>query len=294
MHLPAITRREHKVLPLRMFADQKRCIRGICTPTHGAVEQLLLLELGHERGNRFLDGRLGCIRVCIRWVLSMRSRYRNMFWCFRAGRLVHLEACETWELITDFDDAMLVGLKEEADIAVVDNWNILIASGFSLGELYVGIYPSLGHTLIVQVDERGTPCSSGEDDLISIIPCSVHGFDANADAFCEKGLPEGSCAVEAKLHALVAKVLADGVDRFCCRQPTAIFAIDSFPALDLVPVRGVAFVPESLLLSPTIRWWHLALHLRRGGLGMQMSNLRCLSRHEHNRATDMSVDQYCI
>jgi hypothetical protein len=54
-----------------------------------------------------------------------------------------LEARETRELVADFDDAVLVGFKEEAYVAVVDYGDVFVFCGFFWGELDVCVYPSL-------------------------------------------------------------------------------------------------------------------------------------------------------
>lgn len=54
-----------------------------------------------------------------------------------------LESREAWKLITDFDDTVLIGLEEKADIAVVYYRYVFVLCCFFGCELYVGIYPSL-------------------------------------------------------------------------------------------------------------------------------------------------------
>lgn len=54
-----------------------------------------------------------------------------------------LESREAWKLITNFDDTMLIGLEEEADITVVYYRCVFVLCCFFGCELYVGVYPSL-------------------------------------------------------------------------------------------------------------------------------------------------------
>jgi hypothetical protein len=126
-----------------MLADQQSRIRRICTPTHRLVEPFLIFKLRHERRNRFLNTLFGRIRDCISRVLRMRPWYRNALWCFCAVRLMRFEARKARELVADFDDAVLIGLKKEADIAIVDYGSVFVASGFFWCELYMCIYPGL-------------------------------------------------------------------------------------------------------------------------------------------------------
>ena len=112
-----------------------------------SVEQLFVCELWQERRNSFADADLGGIRIGICGMLRSRSRYRDALWCRCAKRLMLLEACEAWKFVADFDDAVFVGLEEEAYVPVVDHRGVLVFCSFTGRELDVGIYPCL-ETLI--------------------------------------------------------------------------------------------------------------------------------------------------
>lgn len=59
---------------------------------------------------------------------------------------------EARELVADFDDAVLVGFKEEADVAMIDHRDTLILGGFLWRQLHMSIYPSL--SLHVSIDRN--------------------------------------------------------------------------------------------------------------------------------------------
>jgi hypothetical protein len=126
-----------------MFTHQQRCICGICTPAKMSIEQFLLRELWQKGRDGFPDADFRRIGVSICRVLSSRPRHRDAFRCFCTERLMLLEARETRELVADFDDAVLVGFKEEAYVAVVDYGDVFVFCGFFWGELDVCVYPSL-------------------------------------------------------------------------------------------------------------------------------------------------------
>lgn len=56
---------------------------------------------------------------------------------------MHLVPCEARKLVADLDDAVLVGLEEKADIAVIYYRNPFVLRRFIWRELDVGIDPSL-------------------------------------------------------------------------------------------------------------------------------------------------------
>lgn len=127
-----------------MLAHQQRRVRRVGAPAKRPVEQPLVLEARQVRGNRPADRRLGGVRVGVGRVLCMRAGHRDVLGRCGAVGLVRLVACVAGELVADLDDAVLVGLEEEADVAVVDYGDAFVLGCFGRCELDVGIYPGLG------------------------------------------------------------------------------------------------------------------------------------------------------
>lgn len=73
----------------------------------------------------------------------MRPGHRYGFGRVGAIRLVHLVSSEAGKLVTDFDDVVLVWLKEETNVAVVDDWDVLVFGGLFWGEMEVCVHPRL-------------------------------------------------------------------------------------------------------------------------------------------------------
>ena len=54
-----------------------------------------------------------------------------------------LEARKTRKLVTDFDDAVFIGLEEEDHVAIIDYGNVLVFCGLTRRQLNVSVYPGL-------------------------------------------------------------------------------------------------------------------------------------------------------
>lgn len=76
-------------------------------------------------------------------MLRVRARHRHLLWRWCTEWLVLLVAREAWELIADFDYTVLVGLEEEADVAVIHDGDVFVLGGFLGSELDVCVDPGL-------------------------------------------------------------------------------------------------------------------------------------------------------
>ena len=104
--VPAITCSQDEVLPSWVFAYQKSSVCGICTPTHGLVEDRAICESRQERRDRFPYRHFRGIGISIGRVFRVRPGYRHSLGRAGTERLMLFVACEPRKLVTIFNDAM--------------------------------------------------------------------------------------------------------------------------------------------------------------------------------------------
>lgn len=131
-----------------MLAHQQRRIGSIRTPTKRPLKKHLVLKPRQIRRDRPPNRLLRSVGIRIRRVLRVRARDRDGLGRARAVRLVLLVPREARELVADFDDAVLVGLEEKADVAVVDDRDAGVLGRFGGRELDVRVYPGLKKALV--------------------------------------------------------------------------------------------------------------------------------------------------
>lgn len=127
-----------------MLADQQGRVGRVRTPAKRPVKQLLALEAWQVRRDGAPDGRLGGVGVRVGRMLCVRPGHRDGPRRVGAVRLVPLVPREPGELVADFDDAVLVRLEKEANVAVVDDRDVLVRRRLFRGELEVCVDPRLG------------------------------------------------------------------------------------------------------------------------------------------------------
>jgi hypothetical protein len=103
LYLPTVTGSQDKVPPLGMFANQQISICSIRTPAHRPIKKFFILELGHEPRNRFSNGHLRCVGVCICRMFGVRPRNGDHLGRSSAVGLMLFKASKAGKLITDFD-----------------------------------------------------------------------------------------------------------------------------------------------------------------------------------------------
>lgn len=81
-------------------------------------------------------------------MFSMRTGNRDRFGRVSTVWLVLFVSCESGKFVTDFDDSILVRFEKEANVAVVDDWHVLVLGGLFRGEMEMRVYPSLAMSAI--------------------------------------------------------------------------------------------------------------------------------------------------
>lgn len=140
---PAVSGGQDEVLPPRVLADQQRRVCRVGAPAEGSVEQLPVPEPREIRRDGPADACLRRVRVRVGRVLRVGPGHRHGPRRPGAVRLVLLVAREARELVADLDDPELVGLEEEADVAVVNDGDALVLGSFLGTQLDVRVYPCL-------------------------------------------------------------------------------------------------------------------------------------------------------